>query len=131
MPTRVYNTDAGYDLYTIENCYITREVVTRVSTGIAIEIPVGYEGQIRPRSGLASDYGLTVVNSPGTIDSGYRGEIIVLLTMIGDCCDGKFNKGQRIAQLVIQKLPDVELVEVEELSETDRGNHRFGSTGGI
>jgi deoxyuridine 5''-triphosphate nucleotidohydrolase (dut) len=129
MPIRAYATDSGYDLHSIEDFHVYRNMVTKVHTGIAVEIPIGYEGQIRPRSGLALNYGLTVVNSPGTIDSGYRGEIIVLVTLIGDCCSGKFRADQRIAQLVIQKLPEVELVEVEELAASERDSKGFGSTG--
>lgn len=99
-----------------------------VPTGIFMEIPKGYEAQVRPRSGLASKHGVTVLNTPGTIDSGYRGEIKVILINHSDR-DFLIEDGMRIAQIVIQKLPDVEFEEVTELSDSERGKSGFGDSG--
>lgn len=99
-----------------------------VSTGLAIAIPAGYEGQVRPRSGLARDRGVTVLNAPGTIDADYRGELMVLLVNLGQE-PARIEPGQRIAQLVIARVASLEVVEVAELSSTQRGGGGFGSTG--
>lgn len=99
-----------------------------VPTGLFMEIPVGYEGQVRPRSGLAIKNGITVLNSPGTIDADYRGEIKVILINLSDN-DFVINSGDRIAQLIIAKCEQMEIVEVESLSETERGAGGFGHTG--
>ena len=99
-----------------------------VPTGLFMEIPVGYEGQVRPRSGLAIKSGITVLNSPGTIDADYRGEVkVILINLSGN--DFVINSGDRIAQLVIAKCEQMEVVEVETLSETERGAGGFGHTG--
>jgi dUTP pyrophosphatase len=99
-----------------------------IPAGISLALPSGFEGQIRPRSGLALKYGLTVLNSPGTIDADYRGEIKVILINLGPEAY-KIRRGERIAQLVIQALPEVILTEVEELPATERGEGGFGHTG--
>jgi dUTP pyrophosphatase len=99
-----------------------------VPTGIAIEIPVGFEGQVRPRSGRALKEGLALINSPGTIDADFRGEVKVLLVNLGDRAI-LINPGDRIAQLVISPVVRAEIVEVEELSPTERGSGGFGHTG--
>ena len=99
-----------------------------VPTGLFMEIPVGYEGQVRPRSGLAIKSGITVLNSPGTIDADYRGEVKVILINLSDV-DFVIKSGDRIAQLVIAKHEQMEVVEVETLSETERGTGGFGHTG--
>jgi dUTP pyrophosphatase len=99
-----------------------------VPTGFVLELPPGYEGQVRPRSGLAFKHGLTVLNSPGTIDADYRGEIMVLLVNLGSETF-RVQRGDRIAQLVIAPVASVEVVAVEALAETDRGQGGFGSTG--
>lgn len=99
-----------------------------VSTGLFMEIPVGYEGQVRPRSGLAIKSGITVLNSPGTIDADYRGEVKVILINLSDT-DFVINSGDRIAQLVIAKHEQPDVVEVQTLSETERGAGGFGHTG--
>ena len=99
-----------------------------VPTGLFMEIPVGYEGQVRPRSGLAIKSGITVLNSPGTIDADYRGEVKVILINLSDQ-DFVIKSGDRIAQLVIAKCEQMEVVEVETLSETERGSGGFGHTG--
>jgi dUTP pyrophosphatase len=101
---------------------------TSIPTGIALEIPPGYEGQVRPRSGLARTHGVTIVNAPGTIDSDYRGEVEVLLVNLGSS-DFDVTPGMRIAQVVIAPVVRAELVEAESLGETDRGAGGFGSTG--
>ena len=100
-----------------------------VSTGLAIALPDGYAGFVQPRSGLAIKQGLSIVNTPGLIDAHYRGELKVILINLDSTNDIHINKGDRIAQLVIQEVPTVNLVEVEELDETDRGNGGFGSSG--
>ncbi len=99
-----------------------------VPTGFIFEIPEGYEGQVRPRSGLALKKGITVLNSPGTIDSDYRGEVKVLLINLG-AEEVIIERGERIAQLVIAPVSRVQIVEVEEVSATARGDGGFGSTG--
>ena len=99
-----------------------------VPTGLFMEIPVGYEGQVRPRSGLAIKSGITVLNSPGTIDADYRGEVKVILINLSDA-DFVIKSGDRIAQLVIAKHEQPKVVEVQVLSETERGSGGFGHTG--
>ena len=101
---------------------------TIVKTGLFIELPVGFEAQVRPRSGLAAKHGLTVLNSPGTVDADYRGEIGVILVNLSSV-DFKIEDGERIAQLVIAKHERAQWVEVQELNETSRGEGGFGSTG--
>lgn len=99
-----------------------------IPTGLCMELPAGYEGQIRPRSGLALNYGVTVLNSPGTIDADYRGEVKVLLVNLG-LDTFAIERGTRIAQLVIQQVARVSFEVVAELAESDRGAGGFGSTG--
>jgi dUTP pyrophosphatase len=99
-----------------------------VPTGLFLEIPEGYEGQVRPRSGLAAKDGITVLNSPGTIDSDYRGEVKVILINHGEVTK-YFKPGDRIAQLVFCKVERAELIEVETLTDTERGTGGFGHTG--
>ncbi|MBF0486773.1 MAG: dUTP diphosphatase [Nitrospirae bacterium] len=129
QPRRAYDTDAGFDLFSVEDCIVNKNGITVIPTGIAVEIPPGYEMQIRPRSGLAALYGFVVVNSPGTIDSGYRGEIKVIACLVGSNESLHVHKGEGIAQAVIYKLPDVSFVEVETLSDSARGTKGMGSTG--
>ena len=121
---------SGLDLHARINheIYLQPGVRFTCPTGIALEIPFGFEGQVRPRSGLAKKEGVTVLNSPGTVDSDFRGEICVLLINHGDRA-AKIEPNQRIAQLVIAPVMRVELVESEILSETERGEGGFGSTG--
>lgn len=99
-----------------------------VPTGFALELPEGYEAQIRPRSGLALKHGITVLNAPGTIDADYRGEVKVLLINHGDA-SFEIQRGVRIAQMVVQKVTRAEMLEVKALGESDRGEGGFGSTG--
>ncbi len=119
---------AGFDLHSIEDYVLKRGERKLIKTGLAFEIEPGYEVQIRPRSGLAFKHGITVLNTPGTIDADYRGEIMVLLINLGEE-DFEIKKGERIAQAVIVPVIQAEFVEVEELSETKRGKGGFGSTG--
>jgi len=132
IPSYAKMGDAGADLYSIEDVTIQKHGVALVDTGIAIELPAGYEAQIRPRSGLALKEGLTVLNSPGTIDEGYRGKICVILFFAASK-NGEEQKlipaGTRVAQMVIKPVEQAEFEEIEELSETDRGADGFGSTG--
>lgn len=131
-PLPKYSTaqSAGMDL----RAFITESIIlgaldrALIPTGLYIEIPEGYEAQVRPRSGLAIKYGVTVLNSPGTIDADYRGEICVELINLSNK-PYTIESGERIAQLVFNKCEQTELVEVEELSETERGNGGFGHTG--
>lgn len=121
---------AGMDM----RAFITEELVIKpmqrllVPTGLHIELPIGYEAQIRPRSGLAYKHGISIVNSPGTIDADYRGEIKVLLINLSDT-DFVVNNGDRIAQMVIAKHETVSWESVEELSDTARGEGGYGHTG--
>ncbi len=120
--------DAGLDLVAVENKTIFSGKYERVLTGLAVELPKGHEGQVRSRSGLASKHGLSVLNSPGTIDEGYRGEIGVILINHGDK-PYTVNIGDKIAQLVISPVPEIQVLEVEDLSDSVRGEGGFGSTG--
>ena len=121
---------AGLDLRAfLKDSIILRPFERKViPTGIYISLPIGYEAQVRPRSGLAVKHGLTVINSPGTIYSDYRGEIAVILANLSNS-DFEVKNGDRIAQMVINKYEKIRWVNVEKLSDTDRGHHRFGSTG--
>lgn len=134
LPLPKYETEgaAGLDLFaaTKENkkILIAPNSAEMIPTGIAIAVPSGYEAQIRPRSGLAAKNGITVLNSPGTIDSDYRGEILVMLINHSKK-DFEVVRGMRIAQMVISKIEQFNLISVDELNTTDRGKDGFGSTG--
>ncbi|NPA12216.1 MAG: dUTP diphosphatase [Epsilonproteobacteria bacterium] len=119
---------AGFDLHAVEDTVIKPFERKLIPTGLAFEIQKGYEIQIRPRSGLAFKHGITVLNTPGTIDSDYRGEIKVLLINLGSE-DFEIKKGERIAQAVVAPVVQADIVEVDELNETERGSGGFGSTG--
>jgi dUTP pyrophosphatase len=128
-PERQRSGDAGCDLRALESVEIAPGGRALVRTGLAVAIPPGWEGQVRPRSGLALEQGLTVLNSPGTIDSGYRGEVGVILFNT-DAKSQIVKAGSRIAQLVIAPVaPDMALNEVDSLPETERGDGGFGHTG--
>lgn len=127
-PTRATSGSAGFDLYADEFRNIYPKERALISTGIRLKIPEGFEGQIRPRSGMAWKDGVTVLNSPGTIDSDYRGEVKVLLVNLSAYAR-TIQQGERIAQLVIQKVPDVAFVEGTVTDDTERGAGGFGSTG--
>jgi len=119
---------AGFDLHSVEDVVIAPNERKLIGTGLSMEIPKGYEIQIRPRSGLAYKHGITVLNSPGTIDSDYRGEIKVLLINHSNE-DFEIKVGERIAQAVIKEVIQATFEEVEELNDTTRGTGGFGSTG--
>ena len=120
--------DVAFDLYSTIDYELRPRERFAVPTGIAVEIPPGYEGQVRPRSGLALKEGVTVLNTPGTVDSGYRGEIKTIMINHNEE-SFMVTKGMRISQLAIRPVPEVEFIEVEELSDTERGEGGFGSTG--
>jgi len=120
--------DAGMDLFSAEDLVLKPGERKVVSAGIKIAVPEGYEAQVRPKSGLTLNHGITVLNTPGTIDSGYRGEVGVILINHSQE-DFKIEKGSKIAQMVINKIEKVEIEEVPELDETKRGEGGFGSTG--
>ena len=130
LPQYMSDTASGMDLYAaVENAVqLERHEIKLIPTGIHIELPTGYEAQVRPRSGLALKHGLTLVNTPGTIDSDYRGEIGIILCNLGK---ERFTveRGMRIAQMVIQPVFRAELIEVKSLEETSRGAGGFGHTG--
>ena len=128
LPSRQTPGSAGFDLCAAEETVIPARGFGSVGTGLAVELPERTEAQVRPRSGLAAKHGIGVLNSPGTIDSDYRGEIRVVLFNASDR-DYKVNRDDRIAQLVFTVLADVELVEADSLSETSRGPGGFGHTG--
>ena len=128
FPRKAHEDDAAFDLRSRVDVVIPSGKITLVPTGVFMELPVGYEAQVRPRSGLALKHGITVLNTPGTIDAGYRGEVGVILINAGEN-DFTVARGDRIAQMVVQKLADVELVAAEQLSDTSRGAGGFGSTG--
>ncbi len=130
LPHYETNASAGMDLRANISESITLKPLERtiVKTGLFIELPLGYEAQVRPRSGLAAKKGITVLNSPGTIDADYRGEIGVILVNLSNE-DFVVEDGERVAQLVIAKHERAEWIEVAELSETSRGVGGFGSTG--
>lgn len=129
-PCRMTSHAAGYDLSAALTEAITLSPLGRycVPTGIAIALPEGFEAQIRPRSGLAAKHGIGILNSPGTIDADYRGEIKVILFNASDL-PFDITPGMRIAQMVISEVPQTELLEVETLDETDRDAGGFGHTG--
>ncbi|MEJ2306451.1 MAG: dUTP diphosphatase [candidate division WOR-3 bacterium] len=129
LPLPVYQTEgsSGLDLYSSEDCILPKGDFRMIPTGIAVEIPPGYEGEVRARSGLAAKFGIGILNSPGTIDSDYRGEIKVILFNFGKE-DFEIRKGNRIAQLVFTRVEKVVLVETDELNSTKRENGGFGST---
>ena len=128
IPAKAHSDDAAFDLHSRVDMVVPVGKSTLVPTGVFLELPVNYEAQVRPRSGLALKHNLTLTNSPGTIDAGYRGEVGVIMFNHGPE-NFAVSRGDRIAQMVICKLPDVELVSVEKLSESCRGEGGFGSTG--
>jgi dUTP pyrophosphatase len=128
LPTRAYEGDAGLDLAACEGVTLGPGERATVSTGVAVEIPEGYAGFVQPRSGLAARHGIGLVNSPGLIDSGYRGEIQVVLLNTDRSAAFTVEPGMRIAQLVVVPVPSVRVVEAEELAVTERGSRGFGSS---
>lgn len=128
LPARLTAGSAGFDLCAAEGAVVPAHGFTTVGTGIAIELPGGFEAQVRPRSGLASRSGIGILNSPGTVDSDYRGEVKVVLFNQSDS-PYPVKPGDRIAQLVFSRLAEVELEEVDRLTDTERGSGGFGHTG--
>ena len=128
FPKKAHPDDAGYDLYSRIDAVLEPLSGMAIPVGFAMELPAGYEAQIRPRSGLAAKHHITVTNSPGTVDTNYRGEIKAILYNLGKE-PFTIKRGDRIAQMVICKLPEIVLVEATELSETDRNTNGFGSSG--
>lgn len=128
IPKYAHNTDAGADIYAVEETVIKPHTTVVVKTGIRVAIPVGYEIQIRPRSGMSLKTPLRVANAPGTIDSDYRGEVGVIIENTGNLTQ-TINKGDKIAQMVISPVPMIVWEEANVLSETERGEGGFGSTG--
>ena len=128
LPSYAHPSDAGMDVRSIEDLTLAPGKRALVRTGLVMLLPPSYEAQVRPRSGLALKNGVTVLNSPGTIDSGYRGEVGVILINLGDA-DFTVRKGDKVAQLVIAPVTQPEVVETHEIDETDRGVGGFGSTG--
>lgn len=130
LPAYARPGDAGADLVTTEDVVLPPGERVVVGTGVAIALPPGYAGFVHPRSGLAARAGLSVVNTPGTIDSGYRGEIRVCLVNHDPRAPITLKRGDRIAQLVVQRVETAEFVEVDALEESERGAGGYGSTGG-
>jgi dUTP pyrophosphatase len=128
LPERAYTGDAGLDLAACERVVLGPGARATVPTGLAVAIPDGYAGFVQPRSGLAARHGISVVNSPGLVDSGYRGELRVVLLNTDAHEPFEVEPGMRIAQLVVLPVPELELVEVDELPESERGVRGFGSS---
>ena len=128
VPERAYAGDAGMDLSSCERIELAPGERALVPTGLAVAIPDGHAGFVQPRSGLAAKHGITIVNTPGLIDSGYRGELQVALLNTDAREAFVVEEGMRIAQLVVLALPAIELVEVDELPESERGVRGFGSS---
>jgi len=129
LPTRAHEGDAGLDLYAVEGARIDPGERTSIPTGVAVAIPDGHAGLVLPRSGLAKRHGITIPNAPGLIDSGFRGELQVLLMNADPAEPFEVDPGDRIAQLVVSPFADMAPIEVAELDESARGLAGFGSTG--
>ncbi len=128
VPAYAHPGDAGVDLFAAEDLTLKPGERALAPTGIAVAIPDSYEGQVRPKSGLALKQGLSIVNTPGTVDSGYRGEVgVILINLGGETVEVR--RGQKIAQMVFTKVERATLEVVEKLDETSRGAGGFGSTG--
>lgn len=130
LPMRAHPTDAGVDLFSAEDLDLPPGHRSLVGTGVAVAVPDGYVGLVHPRSGLAVRAGLSIVNAPGTVDAGYRGEIKVNLINLDPTQSVHIARGDRIAQLLVQRVELWDVVEVDELDRTDRGEGGHGSTGG-
>lgn len=128
LPAYAYPGDAGMDIRSVEDLEIAPGARALVHTGLVMVLPSGWEAQVRPRSGLALKHGVTVLNTPGTIDAGYRGEVGVILANFGDA-PFAVKKGDRIAQVVIAPVTTAAIEETDVVDDTDRGGGGFGSTG--
>jgi dUTP pyrophosphatase len=129
LPRRSYDGDAGLDLAACESVEVRPGERVVVGTGLAVAIPKGYAGFVQPRSGLAARHGITIVNAPGLVDSGYRGEVMVVLLNTDATETFVVEPGMRIAQLVILAVPELDVVEYDELPATERGTRGHGSSG--
>lgn len=129
LPHYALASDAGLDLHAAQRVVIEPGARALVGTGLAVAIPPGWAGLVLPRSGLALRHGVTVLNAPGLIDAGYRGEVKVLLVNHDPRATATLERGERVAQLIVQTVASVELVEVDELPASERGDGGFGSTG--
>ena len=129
MPERAHPGDAGFDLRAAIDIVLSPGERAMIPTGIAVAIPDGFAGLVQPRSGLAARHGLGLVNAPGLIDAGYRGEIKVIAINLDAREPFEVHRGDKIAQLVIYPIPDAKLREVEELPDSERGGAGFGSSG--
>jgi dUTP pyrophosphatase len=129
LPQRAYAGDAGLDLSACERVVLAPGERATVGTGLAVAIPEGYAGFVQPRSGLAARNGITIVNAPGLVDSGYRGEVMVVLLNTDAEASFEVEPGMRIAQLVLMEVPDVDINVVSELPESERGARGHGSSG--
>jgi dUTP pyrophosphatase len=130
LPAYTHPGDAGADLRAASDVTLAPGERALVPTGVAIALPVGYVGLVHPRSGLAARHGISIVNAPGTVDAGYRGEVLVNLVNLDAREPFTVRRGDRIAQLVVQQVETVELLEVRSLPPSTRGDGGFGSTGG-
>jgi dUTP pyrophosphatase len=128
VPLRAYSGDAGLDLAACERVELAPGQRATVGTGLAVAIPEGYAGYVQPRSGLAAKHGITIVNTPGLVDSGYRGELKIILLNTDAAESFVVEAGMRIAQLVVLEIPSVDPVEVDELPASERGVRGFGSS---
>ncbi len=128
LPKYIHHGDAGMDVFSIEDSNLRPNERKLIRTGLKLEIPEGYEIQVRPKSGLALNHGITILNTPGTIDSGYRGEVCVILFNASDK-DYQVKKGEKIAQIVLKKVELMDIEEANELSDSSRDQGGFGSTG--
>lgn len=128
LPSYAHASDAGMDVRSVEDVTVPAKGRVLVHTGLVMLLPPMYEAQVRPRSGLALKHGITVLNTPGTIDAGYRGEVGVILANFGDG-DFEVKKGDKVAQIVVAPVVKAEIEEASEIDETDRGAGGFGSTG--
>ena len=128
LPRHAYPGDAGLDLSACDRVELAPGARALVPTGLAVAIPAGFAGFVQPRSGLAAEHGITIVNSPGLVDSGYRGELLINLLNTDPRETFVVEPGMRIAQLVVIPIPGVELVVVDELPESERGVRGFGSS---
>lgn len=131
LPAYAHDDDAGADLFAAEDVELAPFARAVVPTGVALALPAGHAGFIHPRSGLSSKHGVTVVNAPGTIDAGYRGEIKVPLINLDPDTTYTVSRGDRIAQLIVQAVAHARFIAVDALDDTERGAGGFGSTGGF
>ena len=131
LPSYAHPGDAGADLHSTVDVHLEPGERALVPTGIGIALPDGYVALVHPRSGLAAELGLSIVNAPGTIDAGYRGEVKVLLVNLDPTTPARLRRGDRLAQLVVQRVEHARFVEVERLPGSDRGDGGYGSTGGF